>query len=134
MAEVTVFDRHLSETEAPAALAGYDILCLLRERMALPGALLRSLPDLRMIACTGPHNRTLDLETAPELGIAVSCTDRPPVGANPTAAPALGLILSVLIRLPQDDASSNACGLPPGAGDHLEGKTMGICRSGRTGS
>ena len=45
-AEITVFDRHLSEAEAADALRPFDVVCTMRERMALPRALIERLPNL----------------------------------------------------------------------------------------
>jgi hypothetical protein len=41
---ITVFDRHLDEAEAARVLKDFDILCTLRERMALPRSLIESRP------------------------------------------------------------------------------------------
>jgi hypothetical protein len=38
-ADVTVFDRHLSEDEAAEALQSFDVICTLRERTAFPRTL-----------------------------------------------------------------------------------------------
>src|SRR5262249_5375235 len=38
--EITVFDRHLSEAEAAEALQPFDVICTMRERMALPRTLI----------------------------------------------------------------------------------------------
>src|SRR5215510_342017 len=67
---ITVFDRHLGEEEAAAALADFEILCTLRERMAFPRALIARLPKLRLIAATGArHHRSMDVDAATERGI-----------------------------------------------------------------
>lgn len=42
-AEIVAFDRHLSEEEAAVALASFDVLCTMRERMALPRSLIARL-------------------------------------------------------------------------------------------
>ena len=39
--DVTVFDRHLSEAEAVDALRPFDVVCTVRERMAMPRTLIR---------------------------------------------------------------------------------------------
>jgi phosphoglycerate dehydrogenase-like enzyme len=49
-AEITVFDRHLSEAEAADALRPFDVVCTMRERMALPRTLIERLPNLKLIA------------------------------------------------------------------------------------
>src|SRR4051812_44412414 len=74
-AAVTIFDRNLgSVDEAAAALAEFDVICLIRERMPAPAALIERLPRLKLIVVTGAHNRTLDLAAAQARGIVVSHT------------------------------------------------------------
>ncbi len=51
--EVTVFDRHLSEAEAADALRPFDVVCTMRERMALPRTLIERLPNLKLITIVG---------------------------------------------------------------------------------
>jgi hypothetical protein len=47
-AEITVFDRHLSESEAASVLQPFDILCTVRERMSMPRSLCQKrAPDRR---------------------------------------------------------------------------------------
>ena len=41
---MTTFNRHLSEDEAATELAAFDVLCTMRERMALPRSLIERLP------------------------------------------------------------------------------------------
>ena len=56
--EITIFDRHLGLEEAKVVLQNFEILCTLRERMAFPRSLIESLPNLKLIAATGPkHHR-----------------------------------------------------------------------------
>ncbi len=47
-AEITVFDRHLSEDEAASRLQPFDVLCTVRERMSLPRSLFERLPNLKL--------------------------------------------------------------------------------------
>jgi len=47
--QVEVFRKPLAtEDEAAAALAGFDVICLMRERLAVPASLLDRLPKLRL--------------------------------------------------------------------------------------
>ena len=48
-----------------AALAGFDALCLMRERTPIPADLLNALPRLKAIVASGKTNRTLDYAAAP---------------------------------------------------------------------
>jgi hypothetical protein len=45
-AEITVFDRHLSENEAATLLQPFDVFCTVRERMSLPRSLFQRLPKV----------------------------------------------------------------------------------------
>src|SRR5271154_6367830 len=82
-AEITVFDRHLSEAEAADALAPFDVLCTLRERMALPRTLIERLPNLKLIIVVGPTPPNLDLAAATNRGVLVAAA---PMGAQGLAA------------------------------------------------
>ena len=70
--ELASFNRPLAGEEAVAALRDFDVLCLMRERMAVPRALLARLPRLRFIAVTGSHAGVVDSAAAAEMGIGVA--------------------------------------------------------------
>jgi len=53
-------------------LAPYDALVLIRERTALPAALLGRLPNLRLISQTGKVSGHIDVAAATEHGIAIA--------------------------------------------------------------
>src|SRR3954452_701382 len=100
--EPVVFDRNLAtEDEAPRALADFDVVCLLRERMPMPLTLIERLPALKLIVVTGAHNRTLDLAAAKERAITVSDTRRGESQSAPRDL-AWGLILSPMRHVPQE--------------------------------
>ena len=64
-ATVTVIDRALAvPDEAAEVLAPYDVLCHLRERTAMPRALIERLPNLKLVTITGGKHRTLDMDAA----------------------------------------------------------------------
>src|SRR5271163_3901091 len=74
-AEITVFNDHLDDPEAVVArLAPFDVVCVMRERTPLTGAILERLPRLRMIASTGPRNAAIDTNAAQARGIRVTTT------------------------------------------------------------
>src|SRR6201993_3463441 len=70
--EVTVFDRHLLEREAAEALRPFDVICTLRERMALPRTLIERLPNLKMITIVGRSLPNLDMAAASDHGFLVA--------------------------------------------------------------
>nr|WP_205520953.1 D-2-hydroxyacid dehydrogenase family protein [Propylenella binzhouense] len=131
--EVEVFDRNLaSEDEAAAALAPFDILCLMRERMPLPGSLMERLPRLKLVVVTGSRVRTIDMEKAVARGITV-CHTRP--GESQAATPELawGLILAAYRHIPEEHARVRAGGWQETLGTTLHGRTLGLLGLGKLG-
>jgi len=56
--EIVRFDRNLaSEDEAAASLAGFDVLCLMRERMPLSSGLIERLPHSNTYTLTDDGQR-----------------------------------------------------------------------------
>jgi D-3-phosphoglycerate dehydrogenase len=132
--EPVVFDRNLAtEDEAARALADFDVVCLLRERMPMPRTLIERLPALKLIVVTGAHNRTLDLAAAKERGITVSHTRG---GDSQYATPELawGLILSLMRHIPQEHQRMRESGWQETVGTALHGQTLSILGLGRLGS
>ena len=132
--EVVVFRRNLaSEDEAASALAEFDVVCLMRERMPVPRSLLARLPRLKLIVVTGAHNRTLDLAAAKERGIAVAHTRG---GDSQYATPELawGLILSLMRHIPEEHQRMREGGWQETIGTALHGRTLSILGLGRLGT
>ena len=71
-AEITVFDRHLSEDEAATLLQPFDILCTVRERMSLPRSLFQRLPNLKLVTIIGMSLPNLDMAAATDHGVIVA--------------------------------------------------------------
>ncbi|GAA4164736.1 D-2-hydroxyacid dehydrogenase family protein [Shinella granuli] len=131
--EIVRFDRNLaSEDEAAAALAGFDVLCLMRERMLLSAALIERLPALRLIVVTGARVRTIDMEAAVARGITV-CHTHAGESAHATPEIAWGLILSLARSIPEEDARIRAGGWQHTVGTVLGGKTLGLVGLGKLG-
>src|SRR5580658_10269890 len=111
-AEVTVFDRHLSEDEAARELAPFDVLCTVRERMALPRTLIERLPNLKLITIVGARLTNLDLDAATERGVIVAHSGtRNPAFANVSAATpelAWGLVIASVRNLAAQDRRMRA--------------------------
>lgn len=130
--EIAVFDRHLEEADAIAALADFEILCTLRERMAFPRALIERLPKLRLIAATGArHHGTMDVEAATERGILCCYTTAQGNGVNAAAEHAFALILALARHLPQDVSNMRQGGWQTTVGVALYGRTLGLLGLGR---
>ena len=131
-AEIVVFRDHLRETEALIArLAGFDVVCLMRERTPLTREILERLPRLRLIASTGGVNASIDLEAARERGIAVAHTGYSSHGAIELT---WALILAAVRHVPEEVASFRAGGWQVAVGGDLSRRTLGIVGLGRIGS
>lgn len=132
-AELSFLTDPLPPGREAQALAGYDAICLLRERSAMPGALLRALPQLRAIAATGRQNRTLDHRTAHELGIAVMTTTGSGNGIYATVELAWGLVLSLLRHIPAESDAMRAGAWQTRLGNALYGRKLGVVGLGKLG-
>src|SRR5262250_1176008 len=74
-ATITVFNDHLSESAAVVErLLPFDVVCVMRERTPLPRSVIERLPQLKLIASTGPRNASIDVDAATERGIVVAHT------------------------------------------------------------
>ena len=135
--EITVFDRHLSEAEAAVALRPFDVLCTMRERMALPRTLIKRLPNLKLITIVGRSLPNLDLAAATERGVLVAHSDfaNPRFRAVRDATPELawGLMIATVRNLAGEHSRMRAGGWQTTAGMTLSGKTLGLLGLGRTG-
>lgn len=132
--EITIFDRHLGLEEAKVVLQNFEILCTLRERMAFPRSLIESLPNLKLIAATGPkHHRSFDIAAATERGVLCCFTPGRGQGHNGAAELAWGLILSLARSLPQEINAMKSGGWQNSIGIALDGRTLGLLGLGRLG-
>ncbi|GAB1815865.1 D-2-hydroxyacid dehydrogenase family protein [Mycobacterium sp. MUNTM1] len=136
-AEVTVFDRHLTEDEAADALRPFDVVCTLRERMAFPRTLIERLPDLKLITIVGRSLPNLDMAAATEHGVLVTHSDfaHPRFMSIRDATPELawGLMIATVRNLADEHRNMRAGGWQSSAGMTLSGKTLGLLGLGRVG-
>ena len=119
-------------------LAGFEALVLIRERTAIPRALLAKLPALKLISQTGKASGHIDVAAATEAGVAIA----EGVG-DPTAPAELAwtLIMAAMRRVPAYAAhlqrgTWQAASLDPlhnGLGRALKGRALGIWGYGRIG-
>ncbi|KEQ08293.1 D-2-hydroxyacid dehydrogenase family protein [Pseudorhizobium pelagicum] len=132
--EVVRFDENLStEDQAAEQLEGFDVLCLMRERMPLPASLIVRLPRLKLVVVTGARVRTIDMETAVAQGITV-CHTFAGQSAHATPEMAWGLILSLARSIPAEDARVRQGGWQQTVGTILGGKTLGLVGLGKLGA
>lgn len=136
-AEVTVFDRHLSEDEAAEALSRFDVVCTLRERMALPRTLLERLPNLKLITIVGRNLPNLDMAAASEHGILVAHSNfaHPRFRGVQDATPELawGLLIATVRNLAEEHRRMRDGEWQTTTGMTLAGKTLGLLGLGRVG-
>lgn len=132
--DIKVFDENLgSEDEAAKALAGFDVICLMRERMALPASLIARLPDLKLVNVTGARVRVIDFDAAVAQGITV-CHTYAGDSKNATPEMAWGLILASARHLADEHQRVREGGWQTTIGTKLGGKTLGIVGLGKLGS
>src|SRR5947207_6127278 len=130
-AEITVFNDHLADPEAVVErLAPFDIVCVMRERTPLPREVLQRLPQLKLIASTGPRNASIDSSAAKELGIAVTAT-----GYRSTATIELtwALILASVRSIVRENEALRDGLWQTSIGEELGGKTLGVLGLGNIG-
>jgi phosphoglycerate dehydrogenase-like enzyme len=135
--DVTIFNRHLSEADAVDALHPFEVICTVRERMALPRTLIERLPNLKLITIVGKSLPNLDMAAASEHGVLVAHSDF----ANPRfrtvrdATPELawGLMIATVRNLAEEHRRMREGGWQSTVGMTLSGKTLGLLGLGRTG-
>ena len=120
-AEITVFNDHLADPEAVAQrLAPFDILCVMRERTPMSRELLQRLPQLKLIASTGPRNASIDRTAVKELGITVTATGYSP---TPTIELTWALILGSIRFVARENQAVRDGLWQTSIGEELSGKT-----------
>lgn len=131
--EIKVFNKSLGHIDAVAkALAGYSIVCLMRERTPFPRALFEKLPDLKLLVTTGMRNAAIDMAAAKAHGVTVCGTDS---AGHPTAELAVGLMIDLARKISLENARMKAGEVwQQTIGGDLHGKTLGILGLGRLGS
>src|SRR4051812_43657853 len=73
--DVTTFDRHFTDSDELAkALADFDIVVTLRERVPFPRSLLEKLPKLKLLIASGMRNSVIDYAAAERQSIVVCGT------------------------------------------------------------
>jgi phosphoglycerate dehydrogenase-like enzyme len=136
-AEITVFDRHLSEKEAVVALEPFEVLCTVRERMNMPRRLFERLPKLKLVTIIGNSLPNLDMTAASDHGVIVSQWNL----ANPlyrnilNATPELtwGLMIATVRHMSLEDRRMRAGQWQSTIGISLAGRTLGLLGLGTIG-
>ncbi|MCB1341068.1 MAG: D-2-hydroxyacid dehydrogenase family protein [Pseudooceanicola sp.] len=130
--EVVVFREPLGDTAAViAALQGFQIVFLMRERTPFPAAVIDALPALRLIVTTGMRNAAIDIAAAQARGVTVC-------GTNSTGTPTAELVFAHMLEFNRRVGFENArmkAGEPwqITVGIDLEGKVLGVLGLGKLG-
>ena len=131
-ADITVFTDHVSDPDdLVARLTPFDIVFVMRERTPLPRSIIVRLPNLKMIASTGPFNASIDMAAAEERGIHVGTT-----GGTVASTVELtwALILAGARNLVTEAVSVRDGGWQTSVGRELSGRTLGVLGLGRIGA
>src|SRR5271169_2420314 len=131
-ADITVLQHHLADPDAVIErLLPFDVVCVMRERTPLPRKVIERLPNLKLIASTGPGNASIDMSAAGDHGIAVVHTG---YRSDPTIEFTWALILASARHIVTENNSVRSGGWQQTVGMDLHGKTLGVLGLGRIGS
>jgi hypothetical protein len=126
-------DRPVDAHDLLARLAGAEIVVLNRERTPFGAAVIDALPSLRLIVQTGGVGPNVDVAAATARGVAVSAGPGLPNSIDGVAELALGLLLSLARKIPENDRNVRVGRWSVAPTYMLNGKTMGIVGLGRLG-
>ncbi|MGY1584239.1 D-2-hydroxyacid dehydrogenase family protein [Streptomyces sp. MN13] len=131
--DVVPFTGHFDgEDELAAALAGFDIVVTLRERVPFPASLLARLPRLRLIVATGMRNTVIDHAAARAHGVTVCGTES---SSTPPVELTWALILGLARGLVQENTGLREGGpWQSTVGADLHGRVLGLLGLGKIGS
>ncbi|MEU2911218.1 D-2-hydroxyacid dehydrogenase family protein [Streptomyces massasporeus] len=130
--EVVSFGRHIEgEDDLAAALAGFDIVVTLRERVPFPGSLIARLPRLKLIVASGMRNSVIDYAAAEAHGVTVC-------GTASSSTPPVELTWALLLGLARgivEEANALRSGGPwqSTVGADLHGRRLGLLGLGKIG-
>jgi phosphoglycerate dehydrogenase-like enzyme len=131
--EVVSFTEHFAtDDELAAALADFDFVVTLRERVPFPAALLNRLPRLKLLIASGMRNSVIDYAAAKAGGVTVC-------GTQSSSTPPLELTWALLLGLARGIVQENNTLRDGGpwqstVGADLDGRTLGLLGLGRIGS
>ena len=131
--ETKVFNEPFADQKAAvAALKGFSIVCMMRERTPFLKTTLEQLPDLKLLITSGMRNASIDLEYAAERGIVVCGTE---AAGQPTAELAVGIMLELARRIGyENNRMKSGVSWQSTLGIELAGKTLGLLGFGKLGT
>src|SRR2546425_12059989 len=123
-ADIAVFQDHVADPDAVIErLLPFGVVCVMRERTPLPREVIERLPNLKLIASTGPGNASINIDAAAERGIVVAHTG---YDARSTIELTWALILASARQVALENAHLRAGGWQLTVGDSLHGKALGV--------
>jgi phosphoglycerate dehydrogenase-like enzyme len=131
--DVVSFAEHFADENTLAeALAEFDIVVTLRERVAFPGSLLARLPRLRLLVASGMRNSVIDYAAAEARGVTVC-------GTASSSTPPVELTWALLLGLARgivEETNALRVGGPwqSTVGADLHGRRLGVLGLGKIGS
>ncbi|MGW3098888.1 D-2-hydroxyacid dehydrogenase family protein [Streptomyces sp. NPDC001102] len=131
--DVTSFSEHFgSEDELAVALAEFDIVVTLRERVPFPASLLTRLPRLKLLVASGMRNSVIDYDAAAAHGVTVC-------GTASSSTPPVELTWALLLGLARGIVQENEALRGDGpwqqtVGADLHGSRLGLLGLGKIGS
>ncbi|GHH12098.1 D-2-hydroxyacid dehydrogenase family protein [Streptomyces rubradiris] len=131
--EVVALREHLPDEDAlAAALADYDIVVTLRERVPFPGSLISRLPRLKLLIASGMRNSVIDYAAAEAHGVTVCGTES---SGTPPVELTWALLLGLARGIVQENNALRAGGpWQSTVGADLHGRRLGLLGLGRIGS
>ncbi|MEU1531196.1 D-2-hydroxyacid dehydrogenase family protein [Streptomyces fagopyri] len=130
--EVVGFGEHLAGEDALAvALADFDIVVTLRERVPFPASLLARLPRLKLLIASGMRNTVIDYAAAEAHGVTVCGT---PSSSTPPVELTWALLLGLARGLVEENGALRAGGpWQSTVGADLHGRRLGLLGLGKIG-
>ncbi|MFE2703043.1 D-2-hydroxyacid dehydrogenase family protein [Streptomyces mirabilis] len=131
--EVVSFAEHFAtEDELAAALADFDFVVTLRERVAFPESMLNRLPRLKLLIASGMRNSVIDYAAAKAGGVTVC-------GTQSSSTPPVELTWALLLGLARGIVQENNALRDGGpwqstVGADLHSRTLGLLGLGKIGS
>jgi len=131
-ADITLLRERLDTSDKIVQrLRDFDAVSLMRERTWFSDKEYAQLPKLKFISQTGRTSVHLDLANATKRGIVISST--PSDSGAATKELTIGLILSLIRKIPQVNLRMREELWPAATSILLEGKTVGVLGLGRIG-